>query len=614
MDSIVFGKPTWIGHYAKINLTRDILGVSSTGYVIRIRCSDQEYALKRTYTTTEEPPDLAGLKHPHVVDLKRYWTERIDEEELRPGVNKLGSVSSRYLFLVMELMDGDLAQLMAEAKRAAVQPFSLRVAVDIMLQIARGMRHVHSVVSVPHPLLKCANVLYKIVNKSDGAFQVGDVVVKLGGFGSSRPAGTDAEKQDVLCFGRICQELLTGDVSKSSIPETTPEILRKFIFCCLEGKLLFSQIVDWLDKFGDSFQDVFLLPSETIHTKIVQTKAEDSSVKSSSSFVSDNRNQEIFTVHQLHPVGDVSTSVRATLVFFHGFHKVPEEWRRSWMARDNKVVWPQTWLPEDLGPGNIRVLSVSFDANLSGNFNRFETGKDLIRRLVLSPRLKLGEIEEKIFLVGHSFGGVMIKSLVTEVRRFIDEEIRNNINLERCRTFLKSLTTIVFYSVPHGQDFEDYIVECKHIFGVPRSSFLQSLWKDTQLISDMNQLSEEFENAVSDLNLKVLAFLEGKPMSKNRVLFTQKSCESRCWEWHKIDKDNHFEVCRPDSKSHIGYKKLKDHLQSHLNAAEVAEDSERSDEDEEIFIVNISFDNGRMIRRWLRIDGGAQTDDLVVQA
>ena len=53
------------------------------------------------------------------------------------------------------------------------------------------------------------------------------------------------------------------------------------------------------------------------------------------------------------------------------------------MTRDNKVVWPQTWLPEDLGPGTIRVLSVSFDANLSGNFNRFETGKDLIRRLVL---------------------------------------------------------------------------------------------------------------------------------------------------------------------------------------------------------------------------------------
>ena len=64
---------------------------------------------------------------------------------------------------------------------------------------------------------------------------------------------------------------------------------------------------------------------------------------------------------------------------------------------------------------------------------------------------------------------------------------------------------------------------------------------------------------------------------QNRVLFTQKSCESRSWEWHKIDKDNHFEVCRPDSKSHIGYKELKDHLLSHLNATEVAEDSEVSD-------------------------------------
>ena len=55
------------------------------------------------------------------------------------------------------------------------------------------------------------------------------------------------------------------------------------------------------------------------------------------------------------------------------------------MTRDNKHVWPQKWLPEDLGAGNIRVLSVSFDANssVSNKYNRHELGKNLIERLIL---------------------------------------------------------------------------------------------------------------------------------------------------------------------------------------------------------------------------------------
>jgi hypothetical protein len=55
------------------------------------------------------------------------------------------------------------------------------------------------------------------------------------------------------------------------------------------------------------------------------------------------------------------------------------------MTRDNKLVWPQKWLPEDLGAGNIRVLSVSFDAdsNVSNNYNRHELGKNLVQKLVL---------------------------------------------------------------------------------------------------------------------------------------------------------------------------------------------------------------------------------------
>lgn len=137
-----------------------------------------------------------------------------------------------------------------------------------------------------------------------------------------------------------------------------------------------------------------------------------------------------------------------------------------------------------------------------------------------SPKWKLGEISEAIFLVGHSFGGVLIKSLVTEAQNLVSEQVLNTIDHQqevmKCEKFLKQLTTIVFYSVPHTTSsvgFEDYISKCKNIVGLQKSSFMQSFWEDTRFIADMDHLSANFESAVQE-HVNILAFLEGKPMNK----------------------------------------------------------------------------------------------------
>ena len=54
------------------------------------------------------------------------------------------------------------------------------------------------------------------------------------------------------------------------------------------------------------------------------------------------------------------------------------------MTRDNQLLWPQTWLPEDLD-GEIRVLSVSFDdrPNVSSKRIQLEISQHLLQRLVL---------------------------------------------------------------------------------------------------------------------------------------------------------------------------------------------------------------------------------------
>lgn len=83
----------------------------------------------------------------------------------------------------------------------------------------------------------------------------------------------------------------------------------------------------------------------------------------------------------------------------------------------------------------------------------------------------------------------------------------------KCEKFLKRLASSVFYSVPDGVEFENFISECRNIAALQRSSFLQSLREDTSFIADMDHLSADFESAVPE-KMNVLAFLEGKPMTK----------------------------------------------------------------------------------------------------
>ncbi|KAH6760981.1 Protein kinase family protein [Perilla frutescens var. hirtella] len=149
-------------------------------------------------------------------------------------------------FLVMELMAKDLGSYIKEhsGQRNRV-PFTIPVAVDIMLQIARGMEYLHST-NIHHGDLNPSNILLKPRNSTTGGFQA-----KVTGFGipaikscatrsspkpAPAPAAVDAdiwlapevlaeleqpggkcnakytEKADVYSFGMLCFELLTGKV------------------------------------------------------------------------------------------------------------------------------------------------------------------------------------------------------------------------------------------------------------------------------------------------------------------------------------------------------------------------------------------------------------------
>lgn len=224
-----------------IDLFQDMLGVSDKGWVIQTLHLGKLCAMKRLEISTTElndgtnvkPPDLTRLWHPHIVNLLDYWTEK------------------SYLFLVMELMDGDLAELIANKSRTGLDKtkslFSLAEAVDILLQIAKGMVYMHDM-GVAHPHLKCASVLLKAdttrnPNQIDHYY-----VVKLGGFGNSMKCDPEDRSRDVYLFGLICLDILTGNVQSEDsiqhhIPERTPPTMRFCIEKCLSAALTFSEVV-----------------------------------------------------------------------------------------------------------------------------------------------------------------------------------------------------------------------------------------------------------------------------------------------------------------------------------------------------------------------------------
>lgn len=167
---------------------------------------------------------LLSLSHPNIM---QYLCGFTDEE-------------NKECFLVTELMNRDLSSYIKEicSPRKRI-PFSLPVAVDLMLQIARGMEYLHSK-KIYHGNLNPS----KILVKARHATSEGYLHAKISEFGlcsikktpyihhgthpfiwfspevlaEQETLGGDkgnlkyTEKSDVYSFGMICFELLTGKV------------------------------------------------------------------------------------------------------------------------------------------------------------------------------------------------------------------------------------------------------------------------------------------------------------------------------------------------------------------------------------------------------------------
>ncbi|KAH8955081.1 hypothetical protein BDL97_08G116200 [Sphagnum fallax] len=111
----------------------------------------------------QEVNNLAGLRHPNIVQLLGFSVVKATEEENNKGKGKgedQGKNKGRKSMILMELMDEDLHHLIEDQCRATpeVPPFRQGVVIDIISQIAAGMAYLHDK-GIFHGDLKASNVL-----------------------------------------------------------------------------------------------------------------------------------------------------------------------------------------------------------------------------------------------------------------------------------------------------------------------------------------------------------------------------------------------------------------------------------------------------------------------
>jgi hypothetical protein len=117
-------------------------------------------------------------------------------------------------------------------------------------------------------------------------------------------------------------------------------------------------------------------------------------------------------------------------------------------------------------------------------------------------------------LVGHSFGGLVIKSLVVQANRRANSRVVNPIDKQlvaSANRFLQNLRGVVNYAVPHNGSFlESYFTLGHNLF---RRVKLAEFMKDLQPFPEkMENLSVEFDQISHEKSIRVFAFLEGKPL------------------------------------------------------------------------------------------------------
>jgi hypothetical protein len=130
--------------------------------------------------------------------------------------------------------------------------------------------------------------------------------------------------------------------------------------------------------------------------------------------------------------------------------------------------------------------------------------------VLCSNRWRLGQ-KDGFVMIGHCFGGLVIKSLMEEAQKRSVMTPRNILDIKAVAfgtKFFQNLKGVVFYAVPHlGSELKSYFTQFNSTwFGVQWAGILQNLRSHQSRMAD---LSQSCDNIISQFSINVFAFLEG---------------------------------------------------------------------------------------------------------
>jgi hypothetical protein len=236
------------------------------------------------------------------------------------------------------------------------------------------------------------------------------------------------------------------------------------------------------------------------------------------------------------------------VIFIHGLGGDPY---RSWQSAPESQEGLLQWIANDID--GLAVWTVGYRASVSrwrgSAMHLTDRATNVLELLLLEPKLKTGEI----ILIGHSFGGLVIKQLLLDA----DMASYQRDNVAR---FLKNVHRVGFLATPHFGSGLSTLADRLRIFCMP-SATTASLVRNDPNLHKLNTWYQDWSDRhrIEHLNLTETQpykkfFLVVKPDSSNPGLRA-----------HPIPVDaNHITICKPIDRSSEIYKHIREFIQREL--------------------------------------------------